>query len=276
MIHSYLIAEEGLTKGMVFPLEKTLSIGRREDNDIRLTHYTVSRNHTRVYLEDGKAIVEDMDSRNGTYLNGKQIDKAVLSSGDVIWVGEVALRFERENENDGVDGAAETQELTHASLTQGLPGSDLTARSRRLRKAFSRIPFLSNFPPEQLTQVDRAAKLVLVKRGSTILREGDYGRSMYIIMGGKVEVSTQDEQGKDIHVSYLTANQFFGEGSFLTAAPTFASVQAVEDTLLCELGYESLKEIVRDSPDAKGVLGEYYRKRLRELLAKKGSSGVDG
>ena len=269
MMHSYLIAEEGLTQGMVFPLDKSLTIGRREDNDIRLTHSTVSRNHTRVYLEEGRAVVEDMESRNGTYLNGKQIDKAVLSSGDVIWVGEVALRFLRENENDGVDEAAETQELTHASLSQVLPGSDLPARSRRLREAFSRVPFLSNFPPEQLTEVGRAAKLVLVKRGSTILREGDFGRSMYVIMGGKVEVLTQDEQGKDIHVSFLVENQFFGEGSFLTAAPRFASVQAVEDTLLCELGYESLKAIVRDSPDAKGVLGEYYRKRLRELQARK-------
>ena len=270
MIHSYLIAEEGLTKGMVFSLEKSLTIGRREDNDIRLTHSTVSRNHTRVYLKDSRAFVEDMDSRNGTYLNGEQIDKAVLSNGDVIWIGEVALRFLQENESNGVDEAAETQELTHASLSQGLPGSDILARSWRLREVFSRVPFLSNLPPEQLAEVGRVAKQVLVKRGSTILREGDFGRSMYIIMSGKVEVSTQDEQGKDIHVSYLTETQVFGEGSFLTAAPRFATVQAVEDTLLFKLGYESMKEIVRDSPDAKGVLGDYYRKRLRELQARRG------
>ena len=275
MIHSYLIAEEGLTKGMVFSLEKSLTIGRREDNDIRLTHSTVSRNHTRVYLDNGRAVVEDMDSRNGTYLNGERIYRAVLSSGDLIWVGEVALRFLQESKDDGVYKAAETQELTHASLSQGLPGGDLRARYRRLREVFSKIPFLANFPPEQLAEVVRAAKLVLVKRGSTILREGDFGRSMYIVMGGKVEVSTQNEQGKNIHVSYLAENQFFGEGSFLTAAPSFATVQAVEDTLLCELGYESMKEIVGDSPSAKDVLGKYYRKRLRELQTRKSLTRVD-
>ena len=95
---------------------------------------------------------------------------------------------------------------------------------------------------------------------------------MYIILEGKVQVLTQDDQGEDVHVSYLTENQFFGEISFLTAAPRFATVQAVEDTLLGELSYESMKEVVRRSPDVKGVLDEYYRKRLRELQGKQKSS----
>lgn len=271
MIQSYLISEEGLTKGMVFPLENRLTIGRGEDNEIMLTHTTVSRNHTRVYFEDGKAVVEDLGSRNGTYLNGEQVDKAVLSSGDVIWVGDVALRFLQEDEDDIVDVAAETQQLTHTDLSQGLAGNDSPARSRKLMEAFAKVPFLSDFPPEELAEVGKAAKLVLVKRGSTIVREGDYGRSMFVIMEGKVEVLARDKQGKDIHVSYLGQNEFFGEISFLTAAPRFASVQAVEDTLLCELGYESMKKVVRSSPEVKGILEEYYRQRLRELQAKKKS-----
>lgn len=270
MVQSYLIAEEGLTQGMVFPLETRLTIGRGEESDIRLTHSTVSRNHTRVYLEDGKAVVEDMDSRNGTYLNGEQVDKAVLASGDLIWVGDVALRFLQED--DTVDLAAETQELTHPDLSRGLPGNDLPARSRRLMEAFSKVSFLADFTPKQLAAVGQAAKMVLLKRGSTIVREGDFGRSMYIIMEGKVEVVTQDEQGEEIRVSYLAENQFFGEISFLTAAPRFATVRAVEDTLLCELGYESMKEVVNDSPEVKSVLNEYYRQRLRELQAKKKST----
>ena len=208
MVQSYLISEEGLTKGMAFPLETRLTIGRGEANDIMFTHTTVSRNHIRVYFEDGKAVVEDLGSRNGTYLNGEQVDKAVLSSGDVIWVGDVALRFLQEDEDDTVDVAAETQQLTHTDLSQGLPGNDLPVRFRKLMEAFVKVPFLSDFPPEELAEVGKAAKLVLVKRGSTIVREGDYGRSMFIIMEGKVEVLAQNEHGKDIHVSYLVEMSF--------------------------------------------------------------------
>jgi len=242
MIQSYLIAEEGLTKGMIFPLDSRLTIGRGEENDIRLTHSTVSRQHTVVYLEDGQPFVQDMESRNGTFLNGERVEKAALSSGDIVWVGDVALRFLQENDQDGIDVGGETQELTHTDVSRGPAGGELPAR---FKEAFSKVPFLSNFPQEELTEVGQAAKLRLVKQGTVIVREGDMGRSMFIVLEGKAEVLTQDDEGKDIHVSYLEDNEFFGEISFLTAAPRFATVQAAEDTLLCELSYESMKEVVR-------------------------------
>jgi hypothetical protein len=266
MNQSYLIAEEGLTKGMVFPLESRLTIGRGEENDIRLTHSTVSRQHTMVYLEDGQPFVQDMESRNGTYLNGERVERAVLSSGDIVWVGDVALRFLQENNRGGIDVGGETQELGHPDVSRGLAGGESPAR---FREAFSKVPFLSNFPEEELAEVGQAAKLRLVKQGTVIVREGDMGRSMYIVLEGKAEVLTQDDQGKDIHVAYLRKNEFFGEISFLTAAPRFASVQAAEDTLLCELSYEGMKEVVRQSPAVKEILNQYYRERLRELQAKK-------
>jgi pSer/pThr/pTyr-binding forkhead associated (FHA) protein len=266
MIQSYLIAEEGLTKGMIFPLESRLTIGRGEENDIRLTHSTVSRQHTVVYVEDGLPFVQDMESRNGTYLNGERIERAALSSGDIVWVGDVALRFLQENNQDGIDVGGETQELTHTDVARGSTGGEMP---HRFKEAFSQIPFLSNFPEEELAEVGQAAKLRLVKQGTVIVREGDMGRSMYIVLKGKVEVLTQEDQGKDIHVAYLKENEFFGEISFLTAAPRFATVQAAEDTLLCELSYESMKEVVRQSPAVKEILNKYYRERLRELQAKK-------
>jgi len=266
MIQSYLIAEEGLTKGMVFPLESRLTIGRGEENDIRLTHSAVSRQHTLVYLEDGQPYVQDMESRNGTYLNGERVDKAALSSGDIVWVGDVALRFLQQNDQNGIDVGSETQELTHTDVSRGLAGGELPAR---FKEAIAKVTFLSNFSEEDLVKVGQAAKMRLVKQGTVIVREGEMGRSMYIVLEGKVEVLTQDDQAKDIHVSYLDENEFFGEISFLTAAPRFATVRAAEDTLLCELSYKSMKEVVRHSPDIKEILNKYYRERLRELQAKK-------
>jgi hypothetical protein len=266
MIQSYLIAEEGLTKGMIFRLESRLTIGRGEENDIRLNHSTVSRQHTLVFMQNGQAFVQDMESRNGTYLNGERVEEAPLSSGDIVWVGDVALRFLQEKDQDLMDVGGETQELSHTDLSRGLAGGELPAR---FKEAISKIPFLSNLPEEELAEVGQSAKPRLVKQGTVIVREGDVGRSMYIVLEGKVEVLTQDDQANDIHVSYLDKNEFFGEISFLTAAPRFATVRAAEDALLCELSYESMKEVVRQSPAVKEVLNKYYRDRLRELQAKK-------
>ena len=271
MSQSYLISEEGVTKGMIFSLDSRLTIGRGEENHIRLNHSTVSRRHTQVYLENGKAIVRDMGSRNGTFLNGERVNKAILSDGDVIWVGDVALRFVQTAKQNGVNIGAETQELTQSITPAGLPSGDLPGRSPRLTEVISKVPFLSDFPQEQLAEVGQAAKLRLVKQGTTIVREGDFGRSMYIIVEGKVRVLSQDNQGNGIHISDLEKGDFFGEISFLTAAPRFATVKAAVDTLICELSYESMKEVVRKSSAVKRILNTYYRDRLRELQAKKGS-----
>ena len=243
-----------------------MTIGRGEENDIRLNHSTVSRQHTLVYLENGQAFVQDMESRNGTYLNGERVEEAPLSSGDIVWVGDVALRFLQEHDQDVIDGGSETQELSHPHVARGLAGGGLPGR---FREAISKVPFLSDFPEEELAAVGQAAKPKLVKQGSVIVREGDMGRSMYIVLEGKVEVLTDNDQAEDIHVAYLRENDFFGEISFLTAAPRFATVKAAEDTLLCELTYESMKELVRQSPAVKEVLNKYYRERLRDLQVKK-------
>jgi hypothetical protein len=271
MSQSYLISEEGVTKGMVFSLDSRLTIGRGEENHIRLTHSTVSRRHTLVYFENGEAIVRDMESRNGTFLNGERVNKAILSDGDVIWVGDVALRFVQTADQNEVNIGAETQEFTQSIVPAGLPRGDLPGRSPRLTEAISKVPFLSDLPQEQLAEVGQAANLRLVKQGTTIVREGDFGRSMYIIMEGKVRVLTQGNQGNRIHISDLGKSDFFGEISFLTAAPRFATVEAVVDTLICELKYESMKQVMKKSSAVKRILNTYYRARLRELQAKKRS-----
>jgi pSer/pThr/pTyr-binding forkhead associated (FHA) protein len=46
----------------------------------------------------GQAVVKDLDSRNGTFVNGQKVEKAILSCGDRLKVGSVMLRFFQEDE----------------------------------------------------------------------------------------------------------------------------------------------------------------------------------
>ena len=69
-------------------------IGRAPDATIQIESPGVSRFHARVLVSDGGATLEDAESKNGTYLNGKRITaSAVLSDGDEIRLGRVALTF---------------------------------------------------------------------------------------------------------------------------------------------------------------------------------------
>jgi hypothetical protein len=69
------------------------TIGRLPDNDIRIDNPAVSGHHALVINILNDSFLEDLNSTNGTYVNGKIIKKHALQHGDVITVGHHALRF---------------------------------------------------------------------------------------------------------------------------------------------------------------------------------------
>ncbi len=83
-----------------FPLEgAALSIGRAAGNDVRIDHPTVSGAHARVEPTAEGCVLTDLGSRNGSYVNGKKVARAVLRPNDWISLGSHVLIFK-----DGVAG----------------------------------------------------------------------------------------------------------------------------------------------------------------------------
>jgi len=70
-------------------------IGRDDDCDIVLQHFTVSRIHVKVTREEGEFRIEDLGSTNGTEVNTTHVDETALANGDVLGVGEFSLTFFR-------------------------------------------------------------------------------------------------------------------------------------------------------------------------------------
>jgi pSer/pThr/pTyr-binding forkhead associated (FHA) protein len=77
-----------------YPLssERT-TIGRSRDNDIHLADERASRRHARIDLQQGALVIIDLDSANGTFVNGRRVQRQVLNNGDEIRIGESRLRF---------------------------------------------------------------------------------------------------------------------------------------------------------------------------------------
>ncbi|MBI2570500.1 MAG: FHA domain-containing protein [Candidatus Schekmanbacteria bacterium] len=88
-----LFVEEGDAKGVEFIMEKNeITIGRGPDNDIQLPNDTsISRHHARIAQENGQFVVTDLDSSNGTLVNGQPITRKVLALHDKILVGQTLL-----------------------------------------------------------------------------------------------------------------------------------------------------------------------------------------
>ena len=69
-------------------------IGRRSNCDFYVPLMSVSRRHCQLNHHQGVLKIRDLDSRNGTYLNGKRVDEAVIKAGDYIKVGPLTFAFQ--------------------------------------------------------------------------------------------------------------------------------------------------------------------------------------
>jgi pSer/pThr/pTyr-binding forkhead associated (FHA) protein/ABC-type multidrug transport system ATPase subunit len=85
-----LIVQKGLADEQVFNLNApVLVIGRMAPADIILDNKVVSRQHARITLEEGQYYLEDLNSLNGTFVNGSQVKaKVSIKSGDLIHLGD--------------------------------------------------------------------------------------------------------------------------------------------------------------------------------------------
>ena len=86
-----------------------------------------------------------------------------------------------------------------------------------------------------------------VKDGETILRKGDSGTEMYLIIDGAVEV-TESPRGQRRVLTTLGAGQLFGEAAFLMRTPRTADVTAITDTQLVVLDVEGFARLSEDHP----------------------------
>ena len=84
-------------EGMIIELQETeQTIGRAETNTITIDSMRVSREHIRIYPENGHWKIEDLSSTNGVFVNKTQTSQARLNHGDKISIASIPFRFELE------------------------------------------------------------------------------------------------------------------------------------------------------------------------------------
>ena len=115
------------------PLEREeVIMGRALEADVRVNDTQVSRQHARIEsTEDGEYFVKDLDSRNGTFLNGRRIRREKLENGDKITIGETILRFDLLDEIDREYQRQIHRLISHDDLTGLLSSRSFFSELRR-------------------------------------------------------------------------------------------------------------------------------------------------
>ena len=105
-----VLAEYNMTK-------ERYTIGRLPDNDVRVDNTAVSGHHSLIINILNDSFLEDLNSTNGTYVNGKLVKKHALQHGDVITIGQHQLRYV----DDAHDEQADPDEFERTMIIR--PGS---------------------------------------------------------------------------------------------------------------------------------------------------------
>jgi pSer/pThr/pTyr-binding forkhead associated (FHA) protein len=91
-----------------FPIEhERMTIGRRPGNDIHIDNLAISGEHAAITMAGSDCFIEDLDSTNGTMVNGKAIKKHRLQHGEVIELGKYQLKFVSEATLQSLAGSSE-------------------------------------------------------------------------------------------------------------------------------------------------------------------------
>ncbi len=152
----------GGLRGTVFALaEPSLTVGRADESLICIEDDQVSRHHALLTAEDGEYRVRDLNSANGTFVNGQRVTEAQLEPGDHLQFGSVELVYEKERAKPG----GKPRSPVAPTLRSGLPPAiqPVVVLGSGVRAIPVAVPVAPGkaLPPADARQSNRRAKLIL-------------------------------------------------------------------------------------------------------------------
>jgi CRP-like cAMP-binding protein len=229
------------------------------------------------FVAAGQVRVYDTDG------SGRQVDLAHLHENAIF--GEMALLSARpRSASVEVVGEADLLEVTRASLA-ALAGeleqvaTALTAftRDRLLSNLMASSPLFRPFSRTQQRDLLRRFTAHDVAPGTAIIRQGDEGRGLFVVLSGEVEVSSTGDGGAPTPLAALRTGDVFGEMSLVRGGPTSATVTALSQSTVLFLGREYVERIVVAVPEIRNYLQALTENREldTQLALQPGEEGED-
>ena len=155
----------------------------------------------------------------------------------------------------------------------GAPAGDGGALIERL----SAVDIFAPLSAEETSMLAQAAVSHVFAPGETVIRAGDPGSSMFVVHNGRVSVQI-NENGRPRTVATLSDGDFFGEMALFTGEPRAASVVALVETEVLEIGHGAMKRVFETNPDLVESLSHIIAERRQGLVARADTSdrGIDG
>lgn len=125
------------------------------------------------------------------------------------------------------------------------------------------VPIFSELDAERLRQISLLGSRKFYKKDSTVLHENETGSALFVIVSGKVKVSRESDDGKEVILSILNESDFFGEMAILDGLNRSASVTAIEETELFLIQRSDFLNLLQEHPEISVSLLQELTRRLR-------------
>jgi CRP-like cAMP-binding protein len=203
---------------------------------------------------------------------GKQIERGRLHEGALF--GEMSLLTQQpRTASVQVVDEADILELSRESLavlTAEVPSLGLAldkfARERLLKNLLATSPLFRPFNHQQQMDLIRRFDGHEIAAGTVVIREGDAGQGLFVVLSGEVEVSKRQAGGAgELSLARLRAGDVFGEMSLLSNQPTTATVTAARPSTILFLAREYFQRLVEALPAIRQYFVELATRRDVEI-----------
>lgn len=134
------------------------------------------------------------------------------------------------------------------------------SREQALLNRLSHVHLLQSLPPEDISPLVHSARIVNLKPGQELFREGEAGSSLYLIDNGELEVIRGG-----VRVAILTPGESVGEMAVVTGAPRTATIRALEATRLFYIPKPAFDELVNSAARVRDRVSELIKLRTEDL-----------
>lgn len=216
--------------------------------------FLVAAGHVRVYNTDAL---------------GKHSELARLGEGAIF--GELALvaaqprsaSVEVVGEADLIELGAEALRAAAGDLPQLAEALDRFTRERLLKNLLATSPLFRPFSPQQRVDLARRFTGHDVAPGTCIIREGDPGRGLYVVLAGEVEV-LKGEEPFETTLATLRSGDVFGEIALVRGTPATATVRAARPSTVLFLAREYFERLIAALPEMRTFFETLTEERLRD------------
>jgi CRP-like cAMP-binding protein len=188
-------------------------------------------------------------------------------SADSDHVSKKGQRISHEHPDTEIDPPDLHAEMTPEALVSGAAraASDLSAITD-YPETLHRLPLLSDLPADTFVSLCRTMRAIRLPDQAMLIREGEMGRSFFLLALGQVRVFSTDIRGQRTTLARLGEGALFGEMAVIHASPRTASVQVMDEADLLEIDSAGLATMASDLQPVAEALDRFTRERLLNNL----------